>query len=115
MKIGSLFLCRKGKNMEEFKVIDNYLMVKLPEEIDHHRAAYISERADNYILRDSVDNIVFDFEGTRFMDSSGIGIIVGRYRKISCFGGKVFAIHADRQIKRILHISGLHKIVEIME
>lgn len=101
--------------MEEFRVIENYLMVKMPEEIDHHKAAYISQSADNYILRDAVDNIVFDFEDTKFMDSSGIGIIVGRYRKISCFGGKVFAIHADRQIKRILHISGLHKIVEIME
>ena len=40
---------------------------------------------------------------------------MGRYKKIACFGGKVFAIHADRQIKRILHMSGLHKIIEIME
>lgn len=101
--------------MEDFKVIDNYLMVKLPEEIDHHKSAYISERADKFILQEQVNNVVFDFEETRFMDSSGIGIIMGRYKKISCFGGKVFAIHADRQIKRILHISGLHKIVEIME
>ncbi|MBE5869106.1 MAG: STAS domain-containing protein [Lachnospiraceae bacterium] len=101
--------------MEDFKVIDNYLMIRMPEEIDHHKSGYISERADRYILREKVDNIVFDFEDTRFMDSSGIGIIMGRYKKISCFGGKVFAIHADRQIKRILYISGLHKIVEIME
>ncbi len=104
-----------GIGMEDFKVIDNYLMVRLPEEIDHHRSAYISEKADRFILKEDVNNIVFDFEDTRFMDSSGIGIIMGRYQKISCFGGKVFAIHADRQIKRILHISGLTKIMEIME
>lgn len=118
--IGSLFICEKCRKgmvivMEDFKVIDNYLMVKLPEEIDHYKSTYISERADRYIVKEQVDNIVFDFEDTRFMDSSGIGIIMGRYKKIACFGGKVFAIHADRQIKRILHISGLHKIVEIME
>lgn len=101
--------------MEDFKVIDNYLMIKMPEEIDHHKSGYISERADRYILQDRVDHIVFDFEDTRFMDSSGIGIIMGRYKKISCFGGKIFAIHADRQIRRILHISGLNRIVEIME
>lgn len=101
--------------MEDFKVIDNYLMVRLPEEIDHHKSAYISEGADKFILQGEVSNVVFDFEDTKFMDSSGIGIIMGRYKKINCFGGKVFAIHADRQIKRILHISGLHKIVEIME
>lgn len=101
--------------MEDFQIIDNYLMVKMPEEIDHHKSNYISERADRYILSEQVENVVFDFEDTRFMDSSGIGIIMGRYKKISCFGGKVFAIHADRQIKRILHVSGLNRIVEIMD
>lgn len=101
--------------MEEFKVIDHCLMIRLPEEIDHHKSAYICERADKYILNDDVNNVVFDFEDTRFMDSSGIGIILGRYKKISCFGGKVYAIHADRQIRRVLTISGLSKLVEIME
>ena len=106
---------REVIGMEDFKVIDNYLCVKLPEEVDHHKSAYISENADRLILREQVNNVVFDFEDTRFMDSSGIGIIMGRYRKISCFGGKVFAIHADRQIKRILTMSGLSRIIEIME
>lgn len=101
--------------MEDFQVIDNCLMVKMPEEVDHHKAGYISERADSYIVRDDVAHVVFDFEDTRFMDSSGIGIIMGRYKKISCFGGKVYAIHPDRQIRRILNISGLNRIVEIMD
>lgn len=101
--------------MEEFKVIDHCLMIYLPEEIDHHRSSYISENADRFILREEVSHVVFDFEKTRFMDSSGIGIIMGRYKKIACFGGRVFAIHADRQIRRILYISGLSKIIEIME
>ena len=101
--------------MEDFKVIDNCLMIRLPEEIDHHKSAYISANADRYILKEEVNHVVFDFEDTKFMDSSGIGIILGRYKKISCFGGKVFAIHADRQIRRILYISGLSKIVEILE
>lgn len=99
---------------EDFQVIDNCLMIRLPEEIDHHRAGYISETADKYIVKDEVHNVVFDFENTRFMDSSGIGIIMGRYRKISCFGGRVYAIHADSQIQRILNVSGLSKIVEVI-
>lgn len=101
--------------MDEFQVIDNCLMVKMPEEIDHHKAGYISETADSFIVREDVCNVVFDFEDTRFMDSSGIGIIMGRYKKISCFGGKVYALHPDRQIKRILFMSGLNKLVEIMD
>lgn len=101
--------------MDDFKVIDDYLCVRLPEEVDHHKSAYICENADKLIVREQVSNVVFDFEATRFMDSSGIGIIMGRYKKIACFGGKVFIIHADRQIKRMLYMSGLHKVIEIME
>ncbi|HKM03925.1 MAG TPA: anti-sigma factor antagonist [Lachnospiraceae bacterium] len=100
---------------DNFKVIENYLMVKMPEEVDHHQSIIISKMADEFIVNSKVKNIVFDFEETRFMDSSGIGVIMGRYKKISCFGGKVFAINTDRQIKKILNISGLRKIVEIME
>lgn len=100
--------------MEDFQIIDNCLMVRMPEEVDHHRASYICEGADRLLVRENVENVVFDFEDTRFMDSSGIGIIMGRYRKISCFGGHVYAIHADRQIQRIFRMSGLHRIVEIL-
>ena len=106
---------RKGRYMEEFRVIDNCLMIRLPEEVDHHRSAHIGELADRFILDKEVRHVVFDFGDTRFMDSSGIGIIVGRYKKISCFGGKVYIIHADKQIRRIIRMSGLEQIVEVVE
>ena len=99
----------------DFKVIDNYLMVKMPAEIDHHQSGAISRKADSFLMQDAIQGIVFDFEDTKFMDSSGVGIIMGRYKKIACLGGRVYAIHADRQIRRILYISGLAKIMEIME
>jgi len=104
----------RRKSMEEFQVIDNCLMIKLPEEVDHHRADYICRNADKYLMQEEVEHVVFDFEDTKFMDSSGIGIIMGRYRKISCFGGRVFAIHADARIQRILKLSGLMQIVEVL-
>lgn len=100
--------------MEDFKIIDNYLMIKMPEEVDHHKSGYISQTADEYLLNHKVGNVVFDFEDTKFMDSSGIGILVGRYKKIAYFGGKVYVIHADRQIQKILYICGLNKWVEII-
>ena len=100
---------------DDFQIIDNCLMIRLPEEIDHHGAGFICENADRLLCREEVKNIVFDFENTRFMDSSGIGIIMGRYRKISCFGGRVYAIHVDKQIQRIFRLSGLNKIVEVLE
>ena len=100
---------------EEYQIIDNYLLIRLPEEIDHHSSTEISRRADHLLLDTQVAHLVFDFENTRFLDSSGIGILAGRYRKISRFGGKVFVVNASERIKRILKMSGLKEIVEVME
>jgi stage II sporulation protein AA (anti-sigma F factor antagonist) len=113
-------LLRKGKKRmgeileQDFQIIDGCLMIRLPEEIDHHSTGAVCEQADRYMLREEVRNVVFDFENTRFMDSSGIGLIVGRYKRIACFGGRVYAIHVDRQIRRIFRVSGLEKIVEVL-
>ena len=97
-----------------YAIIDNYLCIRMPKEVDHHGAAGIRENADRLLLNDQVRNIVFDFENTSFMDSSGIGIIIGRYRKIASFGGKVYAIHADDRIQRILKASGMTSIIEVL-
>lgn len=106
---------QKGEGMEEgFKVIDGYLMVKLPEEIDHHQASCISKSVDQALIQGKANSIVFDFEATRFMDSSGIGLIAGRYKKVVCFNGKVYAVNVDRHIKRILYMSGLDKMIEMV-
>lgn len=101
--------------VDNYAIIENYLMVKMPEEVDHHKAAEISRMADSYITHSRVEHVVFDFEETRFMDSSGIGIIMGRYKKISCFGGRVYAIHTNQRIRRMLSVSGMLKIVTIMD
>lgn len=100
---------------ENFKVIENCLCVRMPKEIDHHNAGDISENADYLLCHEDVNSIVFDFEETEFMDSSGIGILVGRYKKISFFGGKVYIIHASTQIRKIIHMSGLQKIIHVVE
>ena len=60
------------EDFQDFQIIDNCLMVRMPEEVDHHRASYICEGADRLLVRENVENVVFDFEDTRFMDSSGI-------------------------------------------
>ena len=104
-----------GQIKERCEIIDNCLCIRMPEEIDHHRASNIRESADSLILEEQVKNVVFDFENTNFMDSSGIGIIVGRHKKISCFGGKVYVVNANEIIGRMLKASGLASIIEIEE
>ncbi|MBR4734074.1 MAG: anti-sigma factor antagonist [Lachnospiraceae bacterium] len=100
--------------MEEFQVIDHCLMVKLPKEVDHHQAGYYCKKADTFLFQPEVNHVVFDFEDTEFMDSSGIGIIMGRYKKIAPLGGKVYAINVGKQVKRILDLSGMSKLVEVL-
>lgn len=106
---------QQGNENPNFAIIDNYLCIKMPREVDHHGAAGIRENADRLLVNEQVKNIVFDFEDTTFMDSSGLGIIIGRYRKISCFGGKVYAIHADDRIKRMLQTSGMTAVIEVLK
>ena len=100
---------------DNYQIMDTFLMIRMPEEIDHHVSGEISRRADALMLDRKVEHVVFDFSQTQFMDSSGIGILAGRYRNISSLGGKVYVIHAPKRIRRILKMSGMEKIVEIME
>ena len=64
---------------------DNVLIVTLPEEIDHHKTSELAEQIDETLLNGTADKVIFDFAKTRFMDSSGIGLLVGRYRKVHSF------------------------------
>lgn len=97
-----------------YTVNGNCLFVKMPKEMDHHSADDIRMKVDMYIIKDSIQNVIFDFQNTSFMDSSGIGLIVGRYKKVMCFGGRVVAIHANQRIQKILLMSGLKDKIEIM-
>ncbi|MFI3213939.1 MAG: anti-sigma factor antagonist [Eubacteriales bacterium] len=101
--------------MEEFQIIEDHLCVKMPREIDHHQVGYFSKNIDYYIFHRGINNIVFDFEHTELMDSSGIGMIVGRYKKVACFHGKLYAINTNKQILKILHMVSLQKIIEIIK
>ncbi len=101
--------------MEEmYAVKDNCLLVMMPKEMDHHKADAIRMKIDEYLLDNKAQNVIFDFENTRFMDSSGIGLIVGRYKKVSCFGGKIVAMHVNARIQKILLMSGLKDMIEIV-
>lgn len=101
--------------VQDYAIIEDYLMIKMPAEVGHYEASDISRMADRYLMNSSAKNVVFDFEDTELMDSSGIGIIIGRYRKVECFGGKVVLIHCNKQIKRIVYMAGLQRYVELMD
>ena len=98
-----------------FVLKEDCLHIFMPKELDHHNAEGIREGADKYLLSGKAKHVIFDFVDTGFMDSSGIGVIAGRYKKVACFGGKVMAVHANARIRKILLLSGLKDMIEIID
>lgn len=91
------------------------LVVKFNGEIDHHTSTIIREKIDAEFSRCNAKNIVFDFAGINFMDSSGIGVVMGRYKNAQEMGGKLVLACVSSSLDRIFNISGLHKIIECYE
>lgn|GEM_PF-18010 len=91
------------------------LIVSIVGELDHHSAEYIKSKVDSEIIKSSTKNMIFDFSKVSFMDSSGIGTIIGRYKKIKNLNGKTAIANISPQTKRIIEMSGLLKIIQIYE
>lgn len=87
------------------------LVIHLPKELDHHNCRNLRYETDLLLSENYVTKIVFDFSRTAFMDSSGIGIILNRYKEMERSGGTVALYGADRQILRVLMIGGIAKLV----
>ena len=93
----------------------NCLRVYVPRELDHHEADRLKQEVDFFIETGQVKTLVFDFAGTEFMDSSGIGLLSGRNARIACFGGRTIVINANPRIRKLLQIAGLQDQVCIMD
>ena len=91
------------------------LVIKIQDEIDHHSSEAIRKRIDKEIQRYMPLVVVFDFSGVKFMDSSGIGMIIGRYKNIQRLNGKAFMTNVRPEIKRIFEMSGLFKIIPLCD
>ena len=100
--------------MINFSLDNKNLMVELlATELDHHIANEVREEIDYVIQDKQIKNIVFDFKNMNFMDSSGIGVVIGRYKKISSEGGKVAVINLNSRVKKVFDLSGMNKIIKV--
>ena len=91
------------------------LVIHLPRELDHHNCRNLLTETDLLLSENYVARLVFDFGRTTFMDSSGIGILLNRYKQMSRSGGTMTYYGASRQIVRILHIGGVAKLIRGFE
>lgn len=87
------------------------LMVRLTGELDHCCAQAVRRELDALLADPSVRSLILDFSTLQFMDSSGIGVILGRYRTVRDRGGQVAVVHMNQHVARIFHMSGLDRVI----
>lgn len=92
---------------------DKLLIFEITEEIDHHTTEEIRRKMDNEIERYMPKKIVFDFNQVTFMDSAGIGMLIGRYKAVRRLGGAAELMNVKPSIKKIFEMCGLLKIIPI--
>ena len=96
----------------QFAVHNRNLIVSIHGDIDHHSSALLREKIDKELKKTEAKNIVFDFTRVGFMDSSGIGMIIGRYKAAQEKGGTVAVAALSGDLSRLFTMSGLHKIIK---
>jgi stage II sporulation protein AA (anti-sigma F factor antagonist) len=101
-------------NVKHF-IEDKILIFEITEELDHHVSDKIRKRADYEIQRFMPKRVIFDFKRVNFMDSAGIGLIIGRYKQAECYGGKLEIINVNEKVKRVFEMSGILKIIPILD
>lgn len=101
-----------GANLEMISE-NNILRIQIKGDIDHHSAKKIREEIDKKILLKKPMVVILDLSVVDFMDSSGLGLILGRYSITSEIGAKLVLRNPTRRIKKILELAGIERIMEI--
>lgn len=96
----------------DFEITDSILIVKMTGEIDHHKSADIRGEIDGAYTAFSCTHLVLDFSKVSFVDSSGIGVIMGRYNKVKEKGGKLVICGCSDSMRNILFMAGIFTIVD---
>ena len=101
-------------NVKHF-IEDKILLFEFTEELDHHVSEKIRNRADYEIQRFMPKKVILDFKRVTFMDSAGIGLIIGRYKSTNCYGGTMELINVNSKIKRVFEMAGVLRIIPIID
>ncbi|MDG0875227.1 anti-sigma F factor antagonist [Paenibacillus thiaminolyticus] len=93
----------------------NVLITRLRGELDHHTSEIVRIQLDEAIQRGQVNHVVLSLSELTFMDSSGLGVILGRYKQIKGRGGKMAVCDLNPAVRRLFELSGLFKIMHVYD
>ncbi len=85
----------------------NRLVIALSGDIDHHKASRLRQEIDATVEAKRPEILELDFHNVTFMDSSGIGLIMGRYRLVTGWNGRLYVTHVPPQIQKLMQLAGL--------
>lgn len=89
------------------------LIAFLSGELDHHSAVEVRAKIDDRLDRYNFKNLIMNFNKVSFMDSSGIGVVIGRYKRLERTGGAVAITNLNESVKRVFDLTGLFKIIKL--
>lgn len=99
----------------ELDIKKSVLCIRLSGELDHHAAEELRTKVTEVLAANQSKHIVLNLENLAFMDSSGLGVILGRYKQIKGMGGEMVVCAISPAVKRLFDMSGLFKIIRLEE
>ena len=99
----------------EFNKENGQLTFKLTEDVDQQKIEKVRRKMDNEIKGYSPRKVVFDFSNISFMDSAGIGMVLGRYKLAKMLNGNLEIVNVNKSMKKIFDMSGVSRIINIVE
>lgn len=98
---------------KQFENVKNAFVVHLEGEIDQYAAAEIKAKIDIEIETSDKRNVIINLDGVTLMDSSGIGLIVGRYKNVTALGGRLVICGGSSSVRKIVELSGILKVIPL--
>lgn len=98
-----------------YKVDGVKLVYQMPKEVDHHVAKDMCQELDMLVESYRIKELMLDFSATEFMDSSGIGVVIGRSKNMGFYGGILSACNIGKRVDTIFRSAGLYKVIRVKE
>ena len=97
------------------KTVNDVIYVKLRGDLDHYKATDLKTKLTGYAMQPSIKKMVLDMRGMDFMDSAGVGLIMGLYKRLKKENKRLYFYNPSRQIHKVLKVSGLYSIIPLIK
>lgn len=95
------------------KFSGNTLIMEVVGELDHHSAGHLKAEIETELEKGVIRHIVLNLEGLSFMDSSGLGVLLGRYKELGKWQGRMLAFGLQPAVEKLFRLTGLNKLIPI--